>query len=255
VLARTIAVAALLADIFLWYLNVRNAFGGNSPSLYIGMVLIRLDGIGLLLTSITLLLGLLVTVFSIPYMAKEANEEKFYALLLMTIGQSLALASRRIFSTCGSFLKPWPSARIFWSLSIMSSPPRLKPGSSIWYSPPSVRRWLCLALPPSLRASVRPILQHLAAFGQPGRTGHHRYCVDDRWFWCKGRTGSHAYVAAGRALTGPSGISAMLSGIVIEAGLIAMIRSISLMENSAEAGVSSSSALPVLYMLVVTCWP
>ncbi len=47
----------------------------------------------------------------------------------------------------------------------------------------------------------------------------------------------------------------MLSGIVIEAGLIAMIRSISLMENSAEAGVSSSSALPVLYMLVVTCWP
>jgi len=85
-LARILAVLTLLADMLMLFLVVKQAMAGSGGQAMVGLVSLQLDGITLVLTTITLVLGLCVTLFSIPYMKHENNEEKYYALLLMTIG-------------------------------------------------------------------------------------------------------------------------------------------------------------------------
>ena len=50
-----------------------------------------MDGISLLLTGTALLLGTLVVLFSMPYMAGEEGEEKYYALMPLMVGAIIGL--------------------------------------------------------------------------------------------------------------------------------------------------------------------
>ena len=230
VLTRTIAVAALLADIFLWYLNVRNAFGGNSPSLYIGMVLVRLDGIGLLLTSVTLLLGLLVTIFSIPYMANEANEEKFYALLLMSIGSIIGIGFTQDLFNMWIFFEAMAISTYFLVTFYNEQPASLEAGIK-YLVQSAVGSALALFGIAAILAGIGStdfsnIWQLSGSLGGLGTIGIVLMIVG---FGVKAAlVPMHTWLPDAHSQA-PSGISAMLSGIVIEAGLIAMIRSISLM--------------------------
>src|SRR5690606_22893938 len=59
----------------------------------IGGVALRLDGLSLLLAAVALGLGGVVALFSVPYMAGESGEEKYYAMLTAMVGMMIGLGS------------------------------------------------------------------------------------------------------------------------------------------------------------------
>jgi proton-translocating NADH-quinone oxidoreductase chain N len=185
-----------------------------------------MDGIGLLVTAVVLVLGILVTIYSFVYMKGEEGEEKFFALLVAMIGAIIGLCS------ANDLFNMW-----------------------VWFETMAVSSYMLVAFyrhqSGSLEAGMKYIVQ--SAVGSTlillgialvyGHTG----TLD--FPGIKEAASSTALLAAAGVLfvigfgvksalvpmhtwlpdahsQAPSGISAMLSGIVIEAGLIAMLRAL-----------------------------
>jgi proton-translocating NADH-quinone oxidoreductase chain N len=191
-----------------------------------GVVSLRLDGLGLLLAAVALGLGTLVALYSGPYMSKEAGQEKFYSMLIAMVAVMIGLG-------CASDLFN------LW----------------IWFEAMAVSSYLLVAfyrdLPASLEAGVKYLIQSasgsvlvLIGIGLVLSTTGTANLAEIR----NGAISSPALIAAGALFVigfgvkaalvpmhtwlpdahsqAPSGISAMLSGVVIEAGLVAMLRSL-----------------------------
>ena len=228
--ARILTLVVLLADMVLLFLNVKRALTSSAVGEMIGSVILSLDGVGLVLAAIVLLLGFFVTLFSIPYMAKEKGEEKFYALLMITIGSIVGLGfSFDLFN--------------LW----------------IWFEAMAISTYFLVAFyneqPASLEAGIKYLVQsavgsalvlfgiaiifaiggstsffNLSQFsGQMGGLGLLGIALLIVGFGVKAAlVPLHTWLPDAHSQA-PSGISAMLSGVVIEAGLVAMLRSISLL--------------------------
>jgi proton-translocating NADH-quinone oxidoreductase chain N len=235
VIAQVVTLLVLIADAFLLYKNVQTATSAGGIAVQIGTVSLMFDGVGLTLSAVVLFLGFFVTLFSVPYMAREKGEEKFFALLLITIGSIIGLGlSYDLFN--------------LW----------------VWFEAMAVSTYLLVAFyneqPASLEAGIKYLVQSaigsaLVLFGiaiifsQAGAT-------DFETIWKLGAAGGPIVIIAGVLMIvgfgvkaalvplhtwlpdahsqAPSGISAMLSGVVIEAGLVAMLRTISMMGKLGE---------------------
>lgn len=212
----------------------------------LGSISLRLDGLSLLLAAVALGLGTLVTVFSGPYLAGETGEEKYYAMLLAMIGVMIALGC------AGDLFNLW-----------------------VWFEAMAVSSYLLVVFhreqPASLEAGIKYVVQSasgsvLVLFGIAivlAQTG----AVDFATL-AERVTPGPALLAAGALFVigfgvktalapmhtwlpdahtqAPSGISAMLSGVVIEAGLVAMLRSLSALSGEAGAGVPVATWGPLL---------
>lgn len=229
-LARALTVLFLLIEGCVVYFLVRDALAGNNISVDIGEVTLMLDGIGLLLAVVVLFLGLMVTLFSFEYMAGDKGEEKFYALLLCTIGSIIGLGlSFDLFT--------------LW----------------IWFEAMAISTFLLVAFyneePPSLESGIKYLVQSavgsaLVLFGIAiifAHTGSTHFV----YIWQLSSDSAPMTIVGGVLLIvgfgvkaalvpmhtwlpdahsqAPSGISAMLSGVVIEAGMVAMLRALSFM--------------------------
>ena len=90
-LARALTIFLLLIEMGLLALVLQSAIQTGSVYMAVGEVTLLFDGIGFLMAAVVLVLGLMVALFSVPYMTDERNEEKFFALLLITIGSIIGL--------------------------------------------------------------------------------------------------------------------------------------------------------------------
>lgn len=229
-LARILALLTLLADMLLLFLNVRTAMTVGAVQQAVGTVTLAFDGVSLLLAAIVLFLGFFVTLFSVPYMAKDKGEEKFFALLMIAIGSIIGLGlSFDLFN--------------LW----------------IWFEAMAISTYFLVAFyneqPASLEAGIKYLAQSAigstlvlfgiaAIFSVSGSTDFFAIWQSAHTMGALGLTGVvlliigfgvkaalvplHTWLPDAHSQA-PSGISAMLSGIVIEAGLVAMLRSISMM--------------------------
>ena len=226
-LARWLSLLSLLGTGVFLYFSVLATQKGQTPGLSIGSVRLELDGIGQLLAAVVLILGLLAIVFSFNYMAGEEGEEKFYGLLTAMIGTIIGLGcTRDIFN-----LWVWFEAMAITSYMLVAFY-RLQPASleaGVKY------------LVQSASGSVMVVLGIALVFG---RTGTLELAgiqvaaqVGDPWLLAAGAlfligfgvkvalVPLHTWLPDAHSQA-PSGISAMLSGIVIEAGLIALLRAL-----------------------------
>lgn len=229
-LSRALTIFTILIEFCLLYFVLKSAMQENGVVASVGSVNLIFDGIGLLLGFVVLFLGLMVALFSIPYHAENRGEEKYYALLLTTIGSILGLGmSFDLFN--------------LW----------------IWFEVMAVSTYLLVAFyndePASLEAGIKYLTQSAIGsafilfgialvFAQLGSTN-----MSDIW-QLAAQSAPLSPIAGMLLIAGfgvktalvplhtwlpdahsqaPSGISAMLSGVVIEAGLVAMLRSISMM--------------------------
>ena len=224
-LARWMAILAMLVtggfffQAFLFYQRQGNL------EFSIGTILLRMDGISLLLAFTVLVLGLMVVIFSTSYMYGEMNEEKYYALLVAMIGSIIGLGC------AGDLFNLW-----------------------LWFEAMAVTSYTLVAFyrdeKASLEAGVKYLVQSATGsvfvligialvFAQVGTLN-----LDEIIVAVNGTTpillvaGAFFLIGFGikTALVplhtwlpdahsqAPSGISAMLSGVVIEAGLVAMLR-------------------------------
>ncbi len=231
-LAQFVTLLILLSEGVLFYLAATVWTAGTFVSTQVGATLMGLDGIGLLLGIIAVGLGFCVTLFSIPYMDGEVGEEKFYALLLVLVGSIIGIGC------AGDLFNLW-----------------------VWFEVMAVSTFYLVAFyneqPASLEAGFKYLTQSAVGsalvlfgiailFSQVGSVS-----MSAVWNTLNGSS-PLALVAGGLIIVGfgvkaalvplhtwlpdahsqaPSGISAMLSGIVIEAGLVAMLRTLGLLAN------------------------
>ena len=226
--ARWLAALTLaLTAIPLWFV-ARAVLASGSVSIVFGAISLRMDGVGLVLAATVLALTLLVSIFSVPYLHDEEGEEKHYALLVSMAGTMVGLGC------ANDLFNLW-----------------------VWFEAMAVTSFLLVAFyreqRGALEAGVKYLVQSAvgSAFVLIGialvfaRTG----TLDLQQVAAAMVTPLPLPILAAGALfligfgvktalvplhtwlpdahsQAPSGVSAMLSGVVIEAGLVAMLRSL-----------------------------
>ncbi len=226
--AKWVALTSLAVSSVFLFLTTKSVFEtGQSLYYKLGDVSLRFDGISLMLAALVLTLGILVTIYSFSYMNMEQGEEKFYALLLAMIGAICGLGCAvDLFN-----LWVWFEVMAITSLLLVSfyrnQSASLEAGVKylVQSAIGSVFVLIGIAITflevgslnlESIRMSVSvpsPLLLVAGAFLIIGFGVKTALVPLHTWL-----PDAHSQA--------PSGISAMLSGIVIEAGLIALLRSL-----------------------------
>lgn len=225
--ARIVALAVLLGCWLPFALAAQALTRGETFTLAWGQLSLRLDGVGLLLAAVSLALGTLVVLYSGPYLTGERGQEKFYAMVVAMVGVMIGLG-------CATDLFN------LW----------------LWFEAMAVTSYLLVAFyreqAASLEAGVKYLVQSAvgSAFVLLGialvlaQTG----TLDLAEIRAAASGDSLPLLAAGALFLigfgvkaalvpmhtwlpdahsqAPSGISAMLSGVVIEAGLVALLRAL-----------------------------
>ncbi len=222
--------AAFAALVFTWipFLFAASDLHANGPQTYeLGTVVLRLDDLGLLLAALSLGLGTLVTLYSGPYMEREDGQEKYYASLLAMVAVMMGLGC------AGDLFNLW-----------------------VWFEGMAIASFLLVAFyreqAAALEAGVKYLVQSaigsaLVLFGIAlvlmetgtldlteirGAAGDTTTLLVAGALFVIGfgvkvaMVPMHTWLPDAHSQA-PSGISAMLSGVVIEAGLIALLRALS----------------------------
>jgi proton-translocating NADH-quinone oxidoreductase chain N len=215
---------------------------------------LRVDGISLLMAGCVLLLGTLVVLFSGSYMMEEVGEEKYYAMLLAMMGLMIGLVA------AGDLFNLW-----------------------VWFEGMAISSYLLVAFyreqPASLEAGMKYLVQSATGsvlvligiaivLAQAGTldmaqiseavsgSGVNRFALLGAGalfvigFGVKvALVPLHTWLPDAHSQA-PSGISAMLSGVVIEVGLIAMLRALAVLAGTTHSWGSillGFGALNILY--------
>lgn len=228
--ARNVALAVLLACWAPFVLAAQALSRGETLTLTWGQLALALDGVGLLLAAVALALGTLVVLYSGPYLGGERGQEKFYAMVVAMVGVMIGLG-------CATDLFN------LW----------------LWFEAMAVTSYLLVAFyreqGASLEAGVKYLVQSavgsiLVLLGISlvlANTGSVELQQVREAVAAGGALAPWVLAAGALFLIGfgvkvalvplhtwlpdahsqaPSGISALLSGVVIEAGLVALLRSL-----------------------------
>jgi proton-translocating NADH-quinone oxidoreductase chain N len=226
--ARWLSALSLAATcVPLWF--VGEAVLASGPvSLTVGAISMRMDGVGLVVAATVMALTLLVSIFSIPYVRDDQGEEKYYALLVSMAGTMVGLASANdLFN-----LWVWFEAMAVTSFLLVAfyREQRGALEAGVKYLVQSAvgsalvligiafvfAQTGTLDLQQVLATAARPTPPQLRAAGALFLIG----------FGVKtALVPLHTWLPDAHSQA-PSGVSAMLSGVVIEAGLVAMLRSL-----------------------------
>jgi proton-translocating NADH-quinone oxidoreductase chain N len=253
-LVHILAMLAVLAAWFPFIRSVRNFMLLGERVFNVEAIWLRVDGISLLMAGSVLLLGTLVILFSGSYMMEEVGEEKYYAMLLAMMGLMIGLV------TASDLFNLW-----------------------VWFEGMAISSYLLVAFyreqPASLEAGIKYLVQ--------SATGSILVLAGIAMVLAQTGTLDMAEIASAAAGPGlnrmallgagalfligfgvkaalvpmhtwlpdahsqaPSGISAMLSGVVIEIGLIAMLRALAVLTGSEHSWgilLLAFGALNILY--------
>jgi proton-translocating NADH-quinone oxidoreductase chain N len=249
-ISQAVALGGLLVAWVPFALAARH-MGVSGPAQWsLGEISLTFDGLALLLAAVALGMGTLVVLYSGPYLSGELGQEKYYAMILAMVGMMIGLGA------ADDLFNLW-----------------------IWFEAMAVCSYLLVTFyreqPASLEAGFKYLVQStvgsaliLVAVGIVfSATGSLRLEDLRSAAWAP-----HTMLAAGALFVvgfgvkaalvplhtwlpdahsqAPSGISAMLSGIVIEAGLVAMLKSLSALAVPAITWGSLLLGFGALNMLV-----
>jgi proton-translocating NADH-quinone oxidoreductase chain N len=251
--SRLLAILTLLASFVPLYFTGQ-ALADNhfqTINIHFNSIAMRIDGISVLMSAIVTLLGLLIAIYSITYIKDEVGQEKHYALLVATVGVVIGLCSS------GDLFNMW-----------------------VWFEAMSLTANMLVIFyrdsGPSLEAAVKYLLQSAAGsalivigiaivFGNTGTlefseiaahiTAPSPLLLVAGAFFVIGFGVKAAFAPMHTWLPdahsqAPSGISALLSGVVIETGMIAMLRVIGPLSGITNAWGYVILAIAALNMFV-----
>jgi proton-translocating NADH-quinone oxidoreductase chain N len=211
----------------LWFV-AKAVLASGSVSLAVGAISLRMDGVGLVLAGTVLALTLLVSIFSFPYMRGEEGEEKYYALLVSMAGTMVGLGcANDLFN-----LWVWFEAMAVTSFLLVAfyreQRGALEAGVKYLVQSAVGSAFVLIAIALVFARTGTLDLQQVAAavaapLPMPLVAAGALFLIG---FGVKtALVPLHTWLPDAHSQA-PSGISAMLSGVVIEAGLVAMLRSL-----------------------------
>lgn len=234
-ISQGVALAALLATWVPFGLAVNETRFSGSIELMVGTVSLHCDGLSILLAAVVLGLGTLVVLYSGPYLAKETGQEKYYAMLVAMIGVMIGLGcANDLFD-----LWIWFEAMAVCSYLLVAfyreQSASLEAGLKYLVQSASGSVLVLIAIGLVVSQSGTLNLQELRATIQPSLTVLVAGALFMIGFGVKSAlVPLHTWLPDAHSQA-PSGISAMLSGVVIEAGLVAMLRALSALATSAHS--------------------
>jgi proton-translocating NADH-quinone oxidoreductase chain N len=193
----------------------------------IGTVMLRFDGLSALLAAVALGLGTAVVIYSGPYMAGEANEEKYYAMLIAMIGVMIGLGCAYDLFNLWVWFEAMAVSSYLLVAFYRDQPASLEAGFKylVQSAVGSVLVLLGIALVLAVRGTLNLDQIRLSAQDSPLLLAAGALFVIG--FGVKvAMAPMHTWLPDAHSQA-PSGISAMLSGVVIEAGLVALLRALS----------------------------
>jgi proton-translocating NADH-quinone oxidoreductase chain N len=223
---------------------------GKTLKYTLGSISLQMDALGLLLAAVALGLGTFVVLYSGPYLSRETGQEKFYAMLVLMISMIIGLG-------CATDLFN------LW----------------IWFEAMAITSYLLVAFyrerPASLEAGIKYLVQSaagsvlivvgislvLAATGTLELARIRSAAASSPLLLAAGAlfvigfgvkaalVPMHTWLPDAHSQA-PSGISAMLSGVVIEAGLIAMLRALGALNNITGSWPALLIGFAVINMIV-----
>ncbi|HUE99066.1 MAG TPA: proton-conducting transporter membrane subunit [Anaerolineales bacterium] len=236
-LVRVLALLAVLAAWMPFLISVQTLIVSGPQDFSVNTIRLRADGISLLMAGCVLLLGTLVILFSGSYMSGEVGEEKYYAMLLAMMGLMIGLV------TASDLFNLW-----------------------VWFEGMAISSYLLVAFyreqAASLEAGMKYLIQSATGsvlvligiamvLAQVGTLDMAQIteAVSGSGVNRLALLGAGALFVIGFGVKvalvplhtwlpdahsqAPSGISAMLSGVVIEIGLIAMLRALAVLTGFA----------------------
>ncbi len=199
--------------------------GDFTPQSYLsGMISFRFDGISLLISYTAIVLGALSVLFSTRYLENDAGQEKFYALFLLMVGSIIGLSmSADLFN-----LWVWFELMAISTYTLVAFYRNLKGSleAGVKYLVQSALGSVLVLLGIAIVFGQTGTLdlQHLQSIAQPTPGLLAAGVLFLVGFGIKAAlVPLHTWLPDAHSQA-PSSISAMLSGIVIEAGLIALLR-------------------------------
>lgn len=238
-IVRALALLAILAAWFPFVVSLVVSLSGGAEVWNFGTLGLKADGVSFLMTGTVLALGTLVILFSGPYMAGEVGEEKYYAMLLAMMG----LMNGLVCATDLFNLWVWFEGMAISSYLLVAfyreQPASLEAGMKylVQSATGSVLVLIGIALVLARFGTLNlSAVTAMAAAGQGDRLGllaaGALFVVG---FGVKvALVPLHTWLPDAHSQA-PSGISAMLSGVVIEIGLIAMLRSLAVLAGLAHS--------------------
>lgn len=225
-ITRWLALAVLAAEFVPLSVLVQAQNAGLPPAvLQIAQVRLKMDAIGLFLAVLTIGLSSMVTLFSWQYMAQEKGEGKYYALMLAMVGTIIGMGCTQDLFNLWVWFEGMSLTAIILVTYHRTQPGALEAG--LKYLIQSVAGSVLIILGISLvltqtktldlvqiRTMVPAATTGILAAGGLFIIGFGvKAALVPMYTWLPD---AHSQA--------PSGVSAMLSGVVIEAGLIAMLR-------------------------------
>ncbi len=234
--SRLVRWAAFMVAMLTWIpfgIAVREFYAERAGIFRIESIWLAVDGMSLLMSFIVLLLGALVILFSGQYMAGEIGEEKYYVMLLVMMGVMIGLAcAQDLFN-----LWVWFEAMAVSSYLLVAfyrrQPASLEAGIKYLVQSAVGSVFVLVAIAAVLAETHTLVLGQIRAAAGPSPSLLAAGVLFLIGFGVKiAIVPMHTWLPDAHSQA-PSGISAMLSGIVIEIGLLALLRAL-----SALAGVS-----------------
>ena len=233
---RWIGLAVLLGSCVPFVMAWRDIAGGAALSLSVGIVSLRFDGISLLLSAAILALGVMVSLFSGPYIGHESGQEKYYALLNAMTGAMLGLACAADLFNLWVWLEIASVASYMLVAYHSNRPASLEAGvkylvqNSVGSMLALIGIGLIFAQTGTLNlAELKSLIAGGAVPRLPLLGAGALFCIG---FGVKiAIVPMHTWLPDAHSQA-PSGISAMLSGVVIETGLVALLRSLSVVADT-----------------------
>jgi proton-translocating NADH-quinone oxidoreductase chain N len=250
-LARWLSLLVFLASWVPLYICGRGVLANGVVELKVGDILMAMDGVGLFMAVTVLLLATVVTVFSFHYMSGEKDEEKYYALLPVMSAAMIGLScARDLFN-----LWVWFEAMTISSYLLVAFYNQQKTAleSAVKYLVQSAIGSLLVLLGISLvfvqtgSLNLDTVRTALAGSGAISLAAGALFVIG---FGVKtALVPMHTWLPDAHSQA-PSGISAMLSGVVIETGLIAMLRALGALSGATSAWGALLLAFGALNMIV-----
>ncbi|NDJ51526.1 MAG: hypothetical protein GYB68_00405 [Chloroflexi bacterium] len=222
--AKWTALLVLIAAWLPFALAIQDFLAHGVLTYTLGAISLQMDGLALLLAGLTLTIGTIVVLYSGPYLASEAGEEKHYSMLVAMIGVIIGLGTATDLFNLWLWFETMAVTSFLLVVFNREESESLEAGFKFQVQSAVGSVFVLLGIAIVMFDLGTTDLSVISKMAMPSvAIGAAAACFVIGFGIKVALVPLHTWLPDAHSQA-PSGISAMLSGVVIEAGLVALLR-------------------------------